>query len=107
MDSDLKDTLEIVITKIMKTSSGPMLYYHILLPFNQQCYDGVTEMYCYNLKCTLDYISKLKNKREMLYRKKCDFIITYKNSFEKVWPRDYPPKFIELKVPQINLLNWP
>ena len=109
MDSDLKDTLQIVITTVMKSSSGPIMYYYILLPFNSECYNGVSEMFCYpgELQYTLDYIRKLKKKREMLYRSKCDFIITYKSSFEKVWPRDYPPKFIELKVQQTNLLNWP
>lgn len=109
MESNLKDTLQIVITKVMKNSSGPIMYYYILLPFNEECYGGVSEMFCSpgELQYTLDYISKLKKKREMLYRRKCDFIITYKNSFEKVWPKDYSPKFIELKVPQINLIDWP
>jgi hypothetical protein len=107
MASDLKDTVEIVITKVMKSSIGSIMYYHILLPLNDQCYNGLTEMYCYKLQNTLDYISKLKKKKEMLSRRKCDFIITYKSSFEKVWPRDYPPKFIELKVSQTNLVDWP
>ena len=92
---DFKDIIEITITKVMETSSGPIMYYAV----------NISNYYYYfsEMSAIFDNINKFKRQREMLYRKKCKIEISYNEYYEPLWPTDYLNKKVKLNVSKFGV----
>lgn len=95
MNTEDKDIIELVVTKIMETSSGPIMYYNLYIYNYNYQFQDLTSM--------LDYLNRFKKQREMLYRKKCKINITYEEYYEPVWPSDYMNGKNKLSVPKFDM----
>jgi hypothetical protein len=92
-----KDIIEATVTKLMETSSGPIMYYNLYVHMYNYNY------YFQDRTSMLDYLNRFKKQRELLYRKKCKIDITYNEYYEPVWPSDYTTSKNKLSVPKFDM----